>query len=113
MVEKKTASVPTIADATSLRSSEASTTDPSHPRTAPPLKCARPCAVALNNRPVKFPLGRLRRCQVRHPARVRGRDDRAPHPAGRTRYPIPDCQPCPRARTRDPDLTSSPYLRTL
>src|SRR5215212_4812678 len=110
-VEKKTASAPSIAAASSHKSSEANTTDPSlgpsRPRAAPSIPCAWPFAPALNKRPVKSPLARLRQCQLRHPARVRCPGDRAPHHAGRTRYPIPDCPPSPKARTRDPDPTSS------
>ena len=44
---------------------------------------------------------------------VRGRSIHAPHPAGRTRYPTPECQPCPKARTRDPGPTSSPLLHSV
>jgi hypothetical protein len=64
MVEKKTASAPTIAAATSHKSSEANTTDPrvgpSRLRAALPLPCTRPFAPDLYKKPVKSPLARLR-----------------------------------------------------
>jgi hypothetical protein len=59
MVEKKTASAPTIAAATSHKSSEANTTDPSRPRVALPLPCTQLFVAALRKIPVKAPLARL------------------------------------------------------
>jgi hypothetical protein len=97
--EKKIASAPTIDDATSQRSSEASAADPGAGLQRTPLP--------LRPRPVKFFLGaRLRRSPIyRRQTNVQGRP--ATHPGYRARCPTPDCPPCPRARTRDPTPTSS------
>jgi hypothetical protein len=64
MVEKKTASAPTIAAAASHKSSEANTTDssmgPNRPRATLPLPRTRLFAAALHRRSVKSPLVPLR-----------------------------------------------------
>src|SRR5918994_6348642 len=106
---KKTVPAPTSEVATSANRSPASKAVPSSDRAR--LRYSPPNAGSVwRILPVKPPREPppAPRPGSRYPVYDQRPDPLGPHPAGCTRCPIPGCQPCPKARTRDPDPTSSP-----